>query len=82
MRVTDDAGAYWTTSAGRGLPVLDVATYRSRQDNTPVGLTVVNAQVAVARIGSTKEYVTTNAGASWSPLTPNTLEGRAPQDRR
>lgn len=72
VEVTDDAGVHWATAPGKGLPVLDVTADRAHGDSAPGAITVVDAQVALARVNTT-EFVTTDAGADWTPLTRDTL---------
>ena len=72
--VTNDAGRHWDKPAGDGLPILDVATYRTHQMDWPVPrITPVSSQIAIAAVQTSVAegtyYVTTDGGARWSSLT-------------
>ncbi|MDA8312145.1 MAG: neocarzinostatin apoprotein domain-containing protein [Actinomycetota bacterium] len=77
VRVTDDAGSTWRTKAGKGLPILHVASLLDHQVNTPLILQAITPKVAFLLVQTSLQgwssYVTTDGGVRWSLLTPATV---------
>lgn len=76
VEVTADAGSHWTKRAGTGLPVIDVASYLSHAQATPIHMTALTTHIAFATVETTSgtvTYMTTDEGTRWSPLTSLTF---------